>query len=149
MEARIAELEAALAKTRGDTTGGTDYVADDKFNSQLGPSGQRTSPGILESSPEHEDDTIALAGDIDGLKVGDDGRISFHGPTSLFQLPSSLTSGQSNPTQTKPEADGRRERLINNAWRERAFEQLSTIPVCLLLHFSISISLSPPHMINR
>jgi hypothetical protein len=70
-----------------------------------------------------------LAGDIEGLKIEDDGRISFHGPTSLFQLPSGLGPDQRSPVVAEQGIDGRKERLINNAWRERAFEQLATIPV--------------------
>lgn len=75
-------------------------------------------------------DPSGLAGDIEGLKIEEDGRISFHGPTSLFQLPSGLAPENPNPMLAEQCADGRKERLINNAWRERAFEQLTTIPVC-------------------
>lgn len=71
----------------------------------------------------------SLAHDIEGLRIEDDGRISFHGPTSLFQLPSGLAREQTSAFHTPPGLDRRRERLITNAWRERAFEQYTTIQV--------------------
>lgn len=66
---------------------------------------------------------------FEGLQVETDGRISFHGPTSLFQLPSGLVNEVSTATGTSQELEARKERLINNAWRERAFEQLATMQV--------------------
>ena len=39
-----------------------------------------------------EDEAHDLARDFDGLNVENDGRISFHGPTSLFQLPSGVVN---------------------------------------------------------
>jgi hypothetical protein len=88
------------------------------LNTQLGGSQPSEAVGPAE-----------LAGDIEGLKIEEDGRISFHGPTSLFQLPSGLGPDQRSPVVAEHGVDGRKERLINNAWRERAFEQLATIPV--------------------
>lgn len=92
----------------------------------------------LESIDCHQDGgqdesvSAALARDIEGLKMEDDGRISYHGPTSLFQLPSGLPIENPDPSFSMlNEQNGRKERLINNAWRERAFEQLTTIPVRL------------------
>lgn len=90
------------------------------------------SPPFGQRIQQHDGSTDAsdLAGDIEGLKIEEDGRISFHGPTSFFQLPSGLALDNPNPILAEQCADGRKERLINNAWRERAFEQLTTIPVC-------------------
>lgn len=77
---------------------------------------------------EH-DDTQDLAREFDGLKVETDGRISFHGPTSLFQLPSGVVSETASTTHVVQELEARKERLINSAWRERAFEQMAAMPV--------------------
>ncbi|KAK2732011.1 hypothetical protein FQN55_004272 [Onygenales sp. PD_40] len=130
LEARIAELEAALAKARNDTTNeeedGPAEHAPQVEDIRKSKESARTSPQNLSGSDAEV--SLELARDIEGLKVGDDGRISFHGPTSLFQLPSGLAREQSSPLPAVSELEGRKERLINNAWRERAFEQLATIP---------------------
>lgn len=70
-----------------------------------------------------------MSGDFEGLTVEDDGRISFHGATSLFNLPSGAVNESASLSQAANELEARKERLINNAWRERAFEQLNNIPV--------------------
>lgn len=65
--------------------------------------------------------------------MDDKGGITYHGATSFFQLP-----GERNPTTPTAantflpltEVDvQRRERLVNNAWQQRALENLSDIPV--------------------
>ncbi|PGH02779.1 hypothetical protein AJ79_07544 [Helicocarpus griseus UAMH5409] len=129
LEARIAELEATLAKLQDNK--------DDQDAEQKQPQLQAedfgrsiSEPAVARDLQNLVDDNASsdLARGIDGLKVGDDGRISLYGPTSLFQLPSGLARETSNPLPAASELDGRKERLINNAWRERAFEQLATIP---------------------
>jgi hypothetical protein len=75
------------------------------------------------------DDTQDLAREFDGLNVETDGRISFHGPTSLFQLPSGVVSETTSTTHVAQGLEARKERLINSAWRERAFEQMAAMPV--------------------
>lgn len=77
---------------------------------------------------EH-DDAQELARDFDGLNVETDGRISFHGPTSLFQLPSGVVNETNSNVNVAQELEARKERLINSAWRERAFEQMAAMPV--------------------
>jgi hypothetical protein len=76
-----------------------------------------------------EADTDDLAREFDGLNVENDGRVSFHGPTSLFQLPSGVGSDTASKSHYAQEIEGRKERLINSAWRERAFEQMAAMPV--------------------
>lgn len=64
--------------------------------------------------------------------MDNDGRISFHGDTSLFQLPSASPRPQSeHDPNTRLGFSGPegREKLINNAWRQRQFEKLAQIPV--------------------
>lgn len=75
------------------------------------------------------DDAQDLARQFDGLNVENDGRISFHGPTSLFQLPSGVASETASTSHYAQEIEARKERLINSAWRERAFEQMAAMPV--------------------
>jgi len=80
-----------------------------------------------------ETDTEDLAREFDGLNVENDGRVSFHGPTSLFQLPSGVVSDTALKSHYAQEVEGRKERLINSAWRERAFEQMAAMPVSLVV----------------
>ncbi|WEW54693.1 hypothetical protein PRK78_000115 [Emydomyces testavorans] len=128
LEARIAELEAELEHVRDEIKEANSK--DSKFKVE-----DVETKVPLERLARHasgsqdENDPVDLARDIEGLKMEDDGRISFHGPTSLFQLPSGIPRENLNPFQAEHELDSRKERLINNAWRERAFEQLATIPV--------------------
>lgn len=75
-----------------------------------------------------ETETDDLAREFDGLNVENDGRVSFHGPTSLFHLPSGV-GNDSTKLHHAQEIEGRKERLITNAWRERAFEQMAAMPV--------------------
>lgn len=100
------------------------------------------SPSSAESSssgprikidPDAEDLTRAF----EGLNVENDGRVSFHGPTSLFQLPSGLVSGTTPTSHYTEELEGRKERLVNSAWRERAFEQMAAMPVWVLVDYIV------------
>ena len=53
----------------------------------------------------------------------EDGRISFHGPTSFFQLPKG--KGHAMPATLPAQSldPQGKERLVNSAWREKMFEQ--------------------------
>jgi len=62
--------------------------------------------------------------------VDENGRKSLHGSTSLFELPvSSRSSAATQDSVQDQELSARRASLLNNAWRERAFERLAEIPV--------------------
>ena len=100
-----------------------------KGASPASPGESSASPGIRTRIKEEDEAEGDLVRDFEGLKVEHDGRISFHGPTSLFQLPSGLLSETSSTIPLAMQLEGRKERLINNAWRERAFEQMATMPV--------------------
>lgn len=128
LEARIAALEAELEKVRNEAEG--QKAIDQKLKVEDVETKVPLERVARHSSGSQDGkETLDLARDIEGLTMEDDGRISFHGPTSLFQLPSGIPQENLNPVQMELELNGRKERLINNAWRERAFEQLATIPV--------------------
>ncbi|OAT01280.1 C6 transcription factor [Blastomyces dermatitidis ER-3] len=137
LEARVAELETALANLQGGTgniDGGLGQEISQQHQQQQmhvdEPRGNLLRTGVSHGVDNIEHIPSDLTRGIDRLKIGDDGRISLYGPTSLFQLPSSLAPEEANPLlPAAAELDSRKERLINNAWRERAFEQLATIPV--------------------
>ena len=115
LEQRIRELEAQQAEILG-------------CHRRVSASNGRrkdSSPG--ESQVDDPD-----AKGFDGLKVDHKGGITYHGITSFFQLPGDQRSVSENhgPFSEKgPDAIQRRERLVANAWRQRALEDLSEIPV--------------------
>src|SRR4029077_11888097 len=88
------------------------------------------SPRLPYKQEERENGRLDLSRDFESLKVEDDGRISFHGPTSLFQLPRGISDETSTLLHTKAELEARRERLVSSARREREYEQFAAIPVC-------------------
>lgn len=93
--------------------------------------------GVLHRMKDEENASEQdLAQDFEGLQVENDGRISFHGPTSLFQLPGGAVPEASGASSQLAMGIGaRKERLINNAWRERAFEQLAAMPVSFVFGY--------------
>ncbi|KAF7117358.1 hypothetical protein CNMCM5793_006260 [Aspergillus hiratsukae] len=125
LEARVAQLEDALAKVRGQQRSDTEGR---KGGSPSSAGESSSSPRPRARIKEEEENEPNLASDIDGLRIEHDGRISFHGPTSLFQLPSGALSETSSSSNLAMQLEGRKERLINSAWRERAFEQLASMP---------------------
>lgn len=125
LESRVAQLEDALAKLRSQQPSDTDLRKATSPASTGGSSASLSVRRIKEEEGSEQD----LSQDFEGLKVENDGRISFHGPTSLFQLPSGALSEASSTLPLRMELGARKERLINNAWRERAFEQLAAMPV--------------------
>jgi hypothetical protein len=59
-----------------------------------------------------------------------DQNVAFHGSTSLFQLPGSVRTRMTDKETEKQQGDVlKRESLLNNAWRERAYEKLAVTPV--------------------
>ena len=133
MESRVAQLEDVLTKLRGQQA----EIEAKKGSSPVSVAESSSSAGRrLQTEIE---DTSDLTPRFEGLKVETDGRISFHGPTSLFHLPSGVAN---ETTLTSPfvyELEARKERLVNSAWRERAFEQMAAMPVSALLANDFSV----------
>ncbi|KAL4934516.1 putative C6 transcription factor [Aspergillus undulatus] len=122
LERRVAELEDALAKSRGQPAEGSPSSSA-ATASEAGLNSRSTNN--KEGSTGDDQD---LSRDFEGLKVEHDGRVSFHGPTSLFQLPSGVLNPAASNPQLSVQVGERKERLVNNAWRERAIEQMATMP---------------------
>jgi hypothetical protein len=62
--------------------------------------------------------------------VDENGRKSLHGSTSLFEVPAkSQNSASARAGAHEQELAAKKASLLNNAWRERAFERLADIPV--------------------
>lgn len=135
LESRVAELEAALSRlvaqeqVRPSSESASAFKNESPSSRTASSSPSRRVIKPVDSEAAATADRPDLAKDFEGLKVERDGRVSFHGPTSLFQLPSSAPRQSSSSPQLVQELGASRERLVNNAWRERAFEQMSAIPV--------------------
>ncbi|KAI8297563.1 Nitrogen assimilation transcription factor nit-4 [Colletotrichum sp. SAR11_59] len=124
LEQRIKDLEAQLAAARVHAPGPSEPSRTS--SPSLGPSaGQSpmTDPHHVESQDEE-----SVSESFKGLKVDDKGGITYHGATSFFQLPSDRPLGSRDHTSSSEQAIQRRERLVANAWQQRALENMSEIP---------------------
>ncbi|KZL80088.1 fungal specific transcription factor [Colletotrichum incanum] len=124
LEHRIKELEAQLAAAKAHAPGPSEPSRTS--SPSIGPSaGQSpmTDPHHFESQDEE-----SVSESFKGLKVDDKGAITYHGSTSFFQLPGDRPSGSRDHQSTSDHAIQRRERLVANAWQQRALENMSDIP---------------------
>lgn len=130
LEERIKELEDQVANFAKSPPS----VAGSSHSSPPVSSTQDTSS----QAARHASDEQGINRSFRSLKIDDKGSITYHGATSFFNLPSDRTGpgGSADmPFLGQPSSDTdsqRRERLIHNAWHQRAMENLSEIPVCTL-----------------
>ena len=61
--------------------------------------------------------------------LDDKGGITYHGTTSFFNLPSDRCPAGADCAASADATTRRRERLVSNAWQQRALENLSNSPV--------------------
>lgn len=121
LEERIKELEDQIARSPAS-----------------GANSSHSSPpmfGVHEAQAQSrtQADEHSMTRSFRGLKIDDRGGITYHGATSFFHLPSDRSATR-NDLMSSTDRDGaRRERLVTNAWQQRALENLSDIPVRLLL----------------
>lgn len=124
LEERIKELEDQLSKAQSQSQ--SPSQPQPNLSESLGSSSHDGSHLGRGESGE------GLAGTFRGLKLDERGVLTYHGATSFFHLPSEYAGHESGaPSSLHPEnpLSGRRERLVNNAWQQRALEDLSEIPV--------------------
>lgn len=116
LEKQVANLEAALAKATKDAAGVVAAAGSDVSAPE--------SATPVASTPAISLSEEAMHG------VDENGRKSLHGSTSLFELPGKSRSSTSTlPGAHEEELAARKASLLNNAWRERAFERLADTPV--------------------
>ncbi|KAL1868087.1 hypothetical protein Daus18300_006068 [Diaporthe australafricana] len=123
LEERIKDLEEQVSKAQAQAQ------AHAPPQPQRGLSEGPLSSSVDSSLAGHESE--GLAGTFKGLKLDEKGVITYHGATSFFHLPSEYGRQSSDaPSPSNPEDPlyGKRERLVNNAWQQRALEDLSEIP---------------------
>ncbi|KAL5388185.1 hypothetical protein DPSP01_003174 [Paraphaeosphaeria sporulosa] len=113
LEQRVEQLQAALLEAQQNQTQ-TKLVKTDTPEAPASASESHPSP-----SPPRA---------VEALRIEADGRLSYHGSTSLFQLPDSTHLQAINRTHADYQNESDKESLVNNAWRERAYERLADIP---------------------
>lgn len=131
LEERIKDLEDQLSKAAQQQQSQPPTSSSTPQNA----SGAQSLSSSVGSYPGGPDAGEGLTGTFRGLKVDERGVLTYHGATSFFHLPSEY-AGQDSDMQNLTHPDdplhGRRERLVNNAWQQRALEDLSEIPVSKL-----------------
>ncbi|KAG6025404.1 hypothetical protein E4U41_001530 [Claviceps citrina] len=127
LEGRIKELEEQL----NNLTRSSPSVAGSSHSHSSSP--PPSNPDASAQIWRHAPDEQGINRGFKSLKVDDKGGITYHGATSFFNLlsdrigiavshlPCLNSSSSSIDSQ-------RRERLVNNAWHQRAMENLSEIP---------------------
>jgi hypothetical protein len=110
LEQKVVQLEAALVAAKG--------VAHDHRGTNAptvqGPVSDTQSPAVESTG------TVSVKGSES---------INLNQSISLFQLPDSIRTIAFAEGQVDQETAAKRESLVNNAWRERAYERLADIPV--------------------
>ena len=136
LEERVRELEALVEglKARDDHGGGDLELKRESSGrsdfdaAEIGIS--RDDGGV--SPDERSRGPPLSAGGFDGLKRDEKGGITYHGATSFFQLPAPASFGDGG-LRLDSELAGwggeRKDRLVSNAWQQRAMETFSETPV--------------------
>lgn len=124
LERRVNELEAHLANAQAKG-----YVLS-PASAAPSPSSTATVDVLPRTAAKR-----TYSGVTKGLKVDAKGAVTYHGATSFFQLPTSDLSGvpgaQGRGTvNILDEGNQRKEKLVNNAWHQRALEAFQDTPVC-------------------
>ncbi|KAL6245474.1 hypothetical protein RBB50_007473 [Rhinocladiella similis] len=120
LEQKVAHLEARL------------HALESSSADAVSPSRQSTAGSAHNDfSPRQGDgaENRKIA-KFDALQV-DDGRLTFHGTTSFFRLPGSQNDGADDISRSLPserDTESGKDKLVNSAWKERAFEQFSNTP---------------------
>lgn len=123
LEERIKDLEEQLASVAKSSTpvAGSSHSSPSIFGAQDSQAQGR----------QQTDDHMTRS--FRGLKIDDNGGITYHGATSFFHLPNDRTNANVDVSSSGELDIQRRERLVSNAWQQRALENLSDIPVRILL----------------
>lgn len=119
LEQKVAELESRLRtlESTSEAHGTPSHCTTD-------------SPEAASINPQAESSSGSGIPHFKALQI-DNGHLTFHGTTSFFHLPRNQkddAEATSMPVESSPPAEGGKDRLINSAWKERAFEQLSVTP---------------------
>ena len=128
LEARIFELENQLKQSSKDEDHDDLSRAD--------------------STHEKLEDEVLPASAFEGLRMDDPGKISYHGPTSILNVPlRSVRCDEDTAFTTLPDENGRaeewREQLVANALEQRVAEVLSSDAVGVIVETLLRLRMSP------
>jgi hypothetical protein len=123
LEKRVQELEEALSIAQA--SGSSAIIAEQS------PSNTSTAADLSTTSAQKG----SYLGPIKGLKVDEKGAVTYHGATSFFQLPitdlnEALPAQNGCFSETLDDGNRRKEKLVHNAWQQRALEGFLETPVC-------------------
>lgn len=121
LERRIKDLEEQLAYLSKSPSSAPVSSPQSNSSATAGPSRERRLSKVQDDSN--------ISRSFSGLKVDDKGRITYHGATSFFQLPGDQQSSRIETSAISETDREKRDRLVNNAWQQRALENLSETPV--------------------
>lgn len=118
LEKRVQELEEALSIAQAN---GSSAVTAEQYPSNT----------VLSTTSAQKGTYL---GPIKGLKVDEKGAVTYHGATSFFQLPimdlnEALPARNGCFSETLDDDNRRREKLVHNAWQQRALEGSLETPV--------------------
>jgi hypothetical protein len=102
LEHKVAQLEAALVEVRGTA---------------INPQVEQSSESNVRYTATENTEALGT------------GSIALNQSISLFQLPGNLRTLAVSQEKVDQEMAATRETLVNNAWRERAYERLADTPV--------------------
>ncbi|PVH80486.1 fungal-specific transcription factor domain-containing protein [Cadophora sp. DSE1049] len=129
LENRVRELEGLIDGLRGgvraEEPGSLGKGGEGREGNGDGGSGSQVASGAVKKFEEKETSHDGL-GTFDGLKRDEKGGITYHGATSFFQLPNPV--GRNTNEGSRTGGGERKERLVNNAWQQRAMETFSETP---------------------
>ncbi|KAK8045453.1 C6 transcription factor [Apiospora rasikravindrae] len=128
LEQRIKELEGEVQRLKG--AHGSEAEAQTPETPEDASISESTSRQPTDQPKQR------LSGSYDGLKVDEKGVITYHGATSFFQaisgnpskVPENEEQDEAGSSRSAQDLD-RRQRLVTNAWHQRALECFTNIPV--------------------
>lgn len=127
LEKRVQELEEALSIAQAN--GSSAVTAE-----------QSPSNTVLSTTSGQKGTYL---GPIKGLKVDEKGAVTYHGATSFFHLPmmdlnEALPARNECFSETLDDGNRRKEKLVHNAWQQRALEGALETPVRHIFYAPIS-----------
>lgn len=125
LQQRVRELENAMSASQQSEPSASKPHASQPTAAGAPVKARSVDSSIPTDSPSPPASSV-LSRQFEGLKLEDDGRISFHGPTSFFSIPNN-TGNQPHHPENQSADDG--DQLRHNALRQRTFEQLANLPV--------------------
>jgi hypothetical protein len=136
LEHQVSELEAEVKALRSQLLREQQQNQQD-LQDQQDQQQQTNAPSSSETGRQQQDEVFNVSRQFEGLKVDDQGVPTYHGPTSFFHFLGSTSDERQDSESSRTgnislgwdEGDESRQKLVMNAWQQRAQEDLSQTPV--------------------